>query len=801
MKGSFGFSLPAWARALLGLTPLALGFVVGQLASAPSAPLGPDAPPDVFSVGRALPVLERLVGDGSPHPVGSAANAAVRERLVAELTGLGLEPELQEAFACNLRFELCGEVVNVIARLPGPATGPVVLLTAHYDSVAAGPGVSDDMVGVAAVLEAARHLLADGGRTNRVALLFSDGEEAGLLGARAFLSHPLSSEVNVVVNAEARGTRGASLLFETSRDNHWLIRAFAAQAPRPMTSSLLYQVYELLPNDTDLTEYKAAGIAGVNFAYVDGMQLYHTPLDDLAHLSLASFQHQGENVLAAARAYANADLEDPPAGGAIYTYVAPGLVAMAPVGWALPLAAVAALGLLAALLFAWRRGQVTLSGWALGFVASLVAVGFAGLLAAGATGLLTLLRPEGQPFWAQPLPARVAVWGLAATAAALSVAVVARTAGRWGLTLGAWTLWAVATLTVAVLLPSASAELLLVLLFAAALHLIAAVARPQGPLPTAVASFLSAAGAAYVLLPLALDLESGLGLGFAGPIGVVVGLVATTATPLLAGVRAYRPRQDVMDVAAEVPKPHAPPPERPTHERRARAALIAAAATAVPALVGFGIALAVPAYAEAWPRHLTFTWLEEWEEGELTASRWLAAAEPTGPLTADVAAVVDWQEPAPLLPWSRTRYFHAAAAAPAAAQPPPTVEVVSDETSGDERVLRLRLTTSAPVLRTVLRLPPETAAAEVRFIGTPNAWDFGRTSGLRAHTIVCSGAGCDGRVIELSLRAQGPVEIVYAEMLPGLPADGQGLTAARQMAAVPSHLGDVTLRLHRITLP
>ncbi len=179
-------------------------------------------------------MLERLVGDGSPHPVGSAANAAVRERLVAELTGLGLEPELQEAFACNLRFELCGEVVNVIARLPGPATGPVVLLTAHYDSVAAGPGVSDDMVGVAAVLEAARHLLADGGRTNRVALLFSDGEEIALLGARAFLSHPLSSEVTVVVNAEARGTRGASLLFETSRDNHWLIRAFAAQAPRPM---------------------------------------------------------------------------------------------------------------------------------------------------------------------------------------------------------------------------------------------------------------------------------------------------------------------------------------------------------------------------------------------------------------------------------------------------------------------------------------------------------------------------------------------------------------------------------------
>lgn len=799
MKLTSGYSLPAWARALLAWTPLALGLVLGQLASAPSAPLGPDAPADVFAAGRAMPVLERLVGDGSPHPVGSAANAALRERLVDELTGLGLEPELQDAFACNLRFELCGDVVNVIATLPGPDAGPVVLLTAHYDSVAAGPGVSDDLVGVAAVLEAARHLLSDGGLTNRVALLFSDGEEAGLLGARAFLSHPLSREVAVVVNVEARGTRGASLLFETSRDNHWLIRAFAAEAPRPMTSSLLYQVYELLPNDTDLTEYKSAGIAGVNFAYVDGLQLYHTPLDDLAHLSPASLQHQGENVLAAARAYAQADLSDPPAGGAIYTYVAPGLVAMSPIRWALPLAAIAVLGLLATLLLAWRGGQVTLAGWALGFVASVVAVGFAGLLGAGVSGLLTLLRPEGQPFWAQPLPARMAVWGLAGTAATLSVAVVARTAGRWGLTLGAWTLWAAATLTVAIVLPSASAELLLVLLVATALHVVTAVARPRGALLTAAATFLSATGTAYVLLPLALDLESGLGLGFAGPIAVVVGLVATTATPLLAGVRAYRPRRGGMEAAAEVPQPHSPPPERPGHERRARAALLAAAAAAVPALFGFGIALAVPAYTAAWPRHLTFTQLEEWEEGELTAARWLAAAEPGGPLPADVANVVEWQEPAPLLPWSSTRYFHAMA--PAGSGAAPSVEVLSDETSGDERVLRLRLTTSAPVLRTVLRLPPEAATAEVRFVGTPNAWDFGRDPGLRAHTIVCSGAACDGRVIELSLRTSGPIVLDYAEVLPGLPPDGEALAAARRPNAVPSHLGDVTVRLHRITLP
>lgn len=790
----------AWSRALVAWLAPVLGMVLGLVASSPPAPLAPDAPADQFSAGRALPVLERLVGDGTPHPVGSEANAAVRERLLTELRDLGLEPEVQETFSCNLRFELCGEVANVIALLPGPDSGPVLLLSAHYDSAPAGPGVSDDLVGVTAVLEAARHLLADGAATNRVALLFSDGEEAGLLGARAFLRHPLARDVGLVVNVEARGSRGASLLFETTADNAWLIRAFAAEARRPMTSSLLYQVYELLPNDTDLTEYKAAGLAGVNFAYVEGLPHYHTPLDDLEHLSLASLQHQGENVLAAARAFAGADLENPPGGGAIFTYMWPGLVALAPLGWAVPLAALGTLALVAAFLLARRRGQVTLLGWALGLVACLVAVGFAGLLATGATGLLGLLRPEGQPWYAQPLPTRLATWGLAGTAVALSSAVVARTASRWGLALGAWTLWALLTLAVAVLLPSASAELLLVLLIAAVLLVIAAATRPTDPFLTGLVSFVAAAAAGYVLLPLAIDLESGLGLAFAGAIAVVVALVATTSTPLLAGVRAYRPRRvDLGAAVAAAPPPPPEPEERSPGERRARSALISAAAFAVLSVAAFGIALAVPAYSEMWPRHVTLTHLEEWRDGEPVAARWLALAEPAGPLPGELSAAEDWLEPAALVPWSRTRYHHAAA--PASASEPPTIEVVSDVMVGSERLLRLRLGTTGAVLRTVLRLPAEAAVAEVRFVGTPTSWDFRRQSGLQAHTFVCSGVTCDGRVVELLLRSEAPHEIVFAEMLGGLPEVQTSLADARPRTAVPSHLGDVRLRVHTLTLP
>ena len=799
MGPASNLSSSAWIRALLTWLAPALGLLFGLLASSPPQPLGPDADADQFSAGRALPVLERLLGDGTPHPVGSEANAAVRERLLAEIRALGLDPEVQETFACNLQFELCGEVANVIALLPGPDTGPVLLLTAHYDSAPAGPGVSDDLVGVTAILEAARHLLADGDAANRVGLLFSDGEEAGLLGATTFLTHPLAQDVALVVNAEARGSRGPSLLFETTADNAWLIRAFAAEARRPMTSSLLYQIYELLPNDTDLTEYKAAGMSGVNFAYVGGLPHYHTPLDDLEHLSLASFQHQGENVLAAARAYAKADLQDPPNDGAIFTYVAPGIVALAPLGWAVPLAVLGTLALVLAFLLARRRGQVTVLGWALGLVATLVAVGFAGLLTTGATGLLTLLRPESEPWYAQPLPTRVAVWALAITAVSLSSAVVARTASRWGLALGSWTFWALCTLAVAVLLPSASAELLLVLLVAAALLVIAAIAGPTDPLLTGAVSFVATAAAAYVFLPLARDLENGLGLGVAGAIAVVVALVAATSTPLLAGVRTYRPRRVALDEAASAAPPPPPrPTERPPGERRARSALLSAAAFAALFVAAYGISLATPAYTETWPRHVTLTHLEEWRDGERQAARWLALTEPSGPLPEELSAAADWQDPVAFPAWSTTLYHHAAATAGAGG--PPRVEVISDVMVGSERQLRLRLGTTGAVLQTVLRLPPEAAVAEARFVGTPTSWDFRRQSGLQAHSFICTATSCDGRVVELMLRGDGPFEVVFGELLPFLPDDGTRLTTARGVAAVPSHLGDVSLRVHYLTL-
>ena len=84
-----------------------------------------------------------------------------------------------------------GNGFNTIAEFPGVdplLKDEVVLLGAHFDSVAAGTGATDNATGSAAMMEALRILKAVGAaprRTIRIGLW--GGEEQGLLGSRAYV--------------------------------------------------------------------------------------------------------------------------------------------------------------------------------------------------------------------------------------------------------------------------------------------------------------------------------------------------------------------------------------------------------------------------------------------------------------------------------------------------------------------------------------------------------------------------------------------------------------------------------------
>lgn len=358
----------------------------------PGEPRGADDPE--FSALRAHATLGRLLPDDLPHPLGSPEQERVRARLVGELVALGVEPEVQRAEACS-PLGGCGTVHNLIVTIPGQRES-VGLIAAHYDSVPGSPGAADDGSGVAILIELARRYRHTT-PTNTLVLLFTEGEEVGLLGALAFVEqHPLAARVDAAVNLEARGAAGLSHLFESGDDSAWLIRAFAERAPRPfLATSVSDEVFALMPHYTDLAVFKAFGVPGLGFAFAERPEVYHTAQDAVGNLELGTLQRHGDNAFAATEVLANVDLVDHPVGDAGYFDVLGMTLVWWPLHWTLPLALG---GLGCAGFVGWKRRKTlrrgalvvgaTLGGAAaIAAVLSMVATGAAAWVAVALGGL------------------------------------------------------------------------------------------------------------------------------------------------------------------------------------------------------------------------------------------------------------------------------------------------------------------------------------------------------------------------------------------------------------------------------
>jgi hypothetical protein len=519
------------------------------LAYRPVAPLGLDAEPTVFSAGRAKEILKDLTGDGIPHPIGSAANANVRNLIVNRLTALGFTEQLQTGFACN-RWGACGTPTNIIATFGDPDPKDAVLLAAHYDSVPAGPGASDDGAGVASVLEIARILSIMPKPKHPIALLVTDGEEAGLLGAFLFVrAHPLARHISAAVNMEARGVSGPSLMFETGTANAWLMRLYAATALAPITNSLCYVIYKSLPNDTDFTVFKAAGFQGFNFAFIGDVGRYHTPLDNWTNASASSIQHQGDNALHALLALAGSGDLHPPQSESLFFDVFARAVVVLPTTLALPTALLVLALLLAEGTLLLRHGQLQGREAIFGGLAAL-----GNLLLGGGLSLLVLvlLRAFGAmptlragSWIAHPLPMHFAAAALAFAAAGAVDFWARKRAGFWGLWLGAVAWIVVLSVAVAAALPAASYVLLLPALAAvlATLPCLWRLNRKFTPSPgmTDLAALVPWLAMLAALLPLFLLLYTALG-ALAWPLVTLTLCLATSCLlPLLAGAT-LRPR-------------------------------------------------------------------------------------------------------------------------------------------------------------------------------------------------------------------------------------------------------------------
>ena len=746
---------------------IALLLAATRLAYRPIVPLGVDAAPTVFSAERATAILRDLVGDGIPHPIGSSADARVREAIIQRLSALGYRPQLQSGWVCD--EGACGNPVNIIARLGDDSEErSSILLVGHYDSVPAGPGASDDGAAVASMLENARILRALPAPRHPIVLLFTDGEEAGLLGASLFVrEHALSDHVKAAVNMEARGTSGPSLMFETGSANTWLMHLYESAIARPLTNSLYYVVYKLLPNDTDFTVFKAAGYQGFNFAYIGNVGRYHTPLDNAGNADVSSIQHQGDNALAALMALANAPTLDPGPGESVFFDGFSRTLIAWPAALTVPAALLALILLLAESAVLLNRGAVTWRRALWGWVATACTLSLGVALCSGllvlSVGLHRVPSLEGSSWISQPLPMHITAAALALLSAGSAGLCLARRAHFWGFWIAAALQNAVLSVISAVVVPGASFLFLLTAAAAAVGALPCTMSLLKRAAPKAWAYDLAAVLPALVLFgaefPLLQFLYMALG-SLAWPLSTLVLSVGTASLlPLLSQAGGA-----------------------------ARRVVVALAALTV--LGGAIVALRMPAYSAEWPERVN---LEYWLDVDTGESHYLARCDSLR-LPATLAAAAHFEPiPRPRFAGSASRAFYADAPLLALA-PPELSSAEGAGTTAGRYFIHLRSTRGAP--EAIVVFPAAAQVGEIELAAGLNPVRA-KTRKLRSGATLLDVVGLPAAGVDFSFDAGGaaPIKVQVFDQSYDFPQQGD-LQRARGPNTTSSQDGDLTV-VHR----
>jgi len=702
-----------------------------------------------FSAERAAGRLAFVLGDQRPHPADTAANDLVRGKIVTLLQSMGLKPIVRDQMACNELFKQrgvsCARVRNVIVSL-GPPTGQAVLLNAHYDSTPVGPGAGDDGIGVATLLEVGS-ILKDRPLKRPVILLFNEGEELGLVGARAFLADPLSRNVGSLINLEARGVRGPANMFETSVPNGSAIAVFSRAASHPVANSLSTDVYRLLPNYTDVNSFAERHWLTLNIAPIGNETRYHSPGDDLAALDHRTLQHMGDQTLALTEELANGT-PSTASGTRIFMDVAGRALISLPL--------IAGVVLIVGLLFAfaaigWRRGKLVRgAGVALGTMIGSALLSWLALAAIGAVR-------QGIYWRAEPIWALLATYASVMLAGAVLLATIGSKGDRTQLRAAFWLVF----LLIGGAIGLVASGGIIFFLFPPLLVLAGIVAsrwwQPAERVGSALAIlFLYATWGA--MLALLEELLNG------GPIWLFAPLGSLLILPVL------------IEAAPVI--------------RSSGLRLIAALAGGL-ALVGWAAAAAAPAYSADRQQRFVI----EHATDLTTHKSWWAVVNDGKALPDAYAAVGKWTRGK--LPYSdRPRWLAPAAAV--SGQIPPVAEPVSQPVAKDKlRAIQLRI--HANGADSVALIAPK--EADIRAAGVDGSMrPFDRSAKKQKYYLTCFGRSCDGLTLKIVAGTEKPIEFTLVGVRRGLPSTASPLIAARPKNARPQYLPDQMLTVSRIKL-
>jgi len=296
-----------------------------------------------FDGGRARVLLQALCAEGprvagSAHAERDAVRLLMKElgdiKLEADAAGATLEVETVSGGSGGFYTDFLDgfvvaydNVTSVAARLSWPrARRDAVLLGAHFDSFPTSPGSSDNAVNVAAAVGVLRALAQGPAQSHSVLVLLNGGEESMFVAAHAFaLSHRWARDYRVVLNLEAIGAGGPSVVFQLGPDAAWLARAVGGSR-RPRGTVIAHDLFQVpgfpaatdwktlvrhAPSASGLTAGLAADAAatdappvpvGLDMATLGNGYVYHTPLDAPDRIGPAQVQALGAGILSITRA-------------------------------------------------------------------------------------------------------------------------------------------------------------------------------------------------------------------------------------------------------------------------------------------------------------------------------------------------------------------------------------------------------------------------------------------------------------------------------------------------------------------
>ncbi|MBC7932657.1 MAG: M20/M25/M40 family metallo-hydrolase, partial [Rubrivivax sp.] len=671
-----------------------------------------------------------------------------------ELGALGVSAEVQTAEvvprqAGDGRPVTAARVQNIVARVQGTANSRALMLAAHYDSVPTGPGASDDAAGVATLLETLRALKTGAQLKNDLIILITDAEELGLLGAHAFAEeHPWMRDVGLVLNFEARGTGGPSFMFETSDGNGALIRELGDAAPHTVASSLMYAVYKRLPNDTDMTVFKRAGAAGLNFAYADRITGYHTALDSADELDERSLQHHGSYALSLARRFGGRDLGDLRSRDAVYFNALGPFFVRYSEAWVVPLTTFVGALFIAVVLWGLRKKALSVGGMIAGLLAFLLAAGLAALLTTGVWRVARMLHAGfGSLPWQRPYDIWPYVLGFVLlTIAALAglYAFMFRKTSAANLLAGALAWWLALLIFSTIVLPLGAYVFAWPLLFAI-VGLALALASGDGSFGSAkslgVVALCAAPGVALVA-PLVymffLMLGPNLGGGFMLLVALVAGLLIPCFRALTLRKRWLLP--------------------------------------AFAALLGICFIVVGLARAGFDARHRKTNSVFYFLDADAGRARWISTDAASDEWTSQFIKPDAAQEGslAAVLPWGRQQTREAEASVVALAAP--DVRVLEDRTDGDVRTVRLRLASARRAPMLIFYTGPESGVLRATLDGKTLIDEDSKTTDGTPATLRVNFAAPPPEGLELLLetRTGTPLSLIVEDLSFGLPeAPGQ----------------------------